>query len=783
MSKETKSKKELLVEIEKLNKKMSKLEKSNKNIREKFEHCSSILNDQPQLICRFNPDGILTYVNYAFCEYHNKTEKQLINSIFFKLLPESDTIDMRKHINDFSPYHNTKVYEHSVEITSGVTKWKQCVYTAIFDKMQKLIEIQLVCRDITEHKLTEERLHKRSTQIQAQMDKHRANAYVVNEMFQQEILVHRQLSADLAIRLRYEKGLEQCSRELFEDSEDTLMRAIKHLLIAANANRVYIFENFEDKKDGLCVRQTNEVVSDGVQPEIDNPILQHVSYKDFSIRWKNILSKGNIVNGMVADFPVEEQKYLEPQGILSILIIPIFVDGKWYGFIGFDDTEHVRKWQDEDIRTLRTAAEMIASYIENKRARTALELEHKQLLSIFDGIDEVIYITDPDTYEILYLNAPAIKNWGNSVGKKCYIALQGMQTPCEFCSNEHILGKNFGKVHTWEFQNMLNKRYYRCMDKAILWHNGKYVRFEIAVDITDRKKAEYELKKTEKLYSSSINTITDYIHVVDKDLRFVLINKAFKDINKTLGLETDVIGRKVQEVYPFLGKNIIEQYMRVIRNSETLRTEESNIVAGKKIHTETSKSPIVEDGKITGVLTHMRDITKRKQYEAELQQAKRTLEDKVTERTEELTILNEQLKSLNKTLFEEQKLFTSGNIVIFKWQNTNDLFVDYVSPNVNQVLGYTAYKFQTGKVKYADIIHKDDLKRVLKEMKDAVKIGADSFQHDDYRIVRGNGVIIWVMANISIIRDDNGEVSHFLGYIMDVSEHRKMKKLLSKKQD
>ncbi|NLX12434.1 MAG: GHKL domain-containing protein [Phycisphaerales bacterium] len=122
-----------------------------------------------------------------------------------------------------------------------------------------------------------------------------------------------------------------------------------------------------------------------------------------------------------------------------------------------------------------------------------LDLQRQRLLSIFDSIDEGIYISDPDTYEVLYVNEALRKFWKDAVGTKCYQTFQNLSEPCPFCTNDHIFGKNQGKTYIWEFYNKAMNRWYRCIDKAIHWPDGRMVRYEMAVDITDRKLAEEEL--------------------------------------------------------------------------------------------------------------------------------------------------------------------------------------------------------------------------------------------------------------------------------------------------
>ena len=120
-------------------------------------------------------------------------------------------------------------------------------------------------------------------------------------------------------------------------------------------------------------------------------------------------------------------------------------------------------------------------------------MEHLQLLSILDGINEAIYISDPLTHEMLYANQALVNSFGRFSGKKCFDYLQNMDAPCSFCSNGKIFGNNAESSYTWEFKNKKNDRWYRCMDKAIKWPDGRMVRCEIIVDIDDMKRNEEEL--------------------------------------------------------------------------------------------------------------------------------------------------------------------------------------------------------------------------------------------------------------------------------------------------
>lgn len=103
----------------------------------------------------------------------------------------------------------------------------------------------------------------------------------------------------------------------------------------------------------------------------------------------------------------------------------------------------------------------------------------KEALKIFDAIDEMVYVSDPKSYELLFTNQNLNKSIGkgeNLVGKLCYQVLQGNDKPCDFCTNHQLFTKNNDETVVWEFQNQINGRWYRLTDKKIRWFDGREVR-------------------------------------------------------------------------------------------------------------------------------------------------------------------------------------------------------------------------------------------------------------------------------------------------------------------
>ncbi len=148
---------------------------------------------------------------------------------------------------------------------------------------------------------------------------------------------------------------------------------------ATNVSRVYIFENFI-QNGATYSRQILEWTAEGIVSELYIPELQSVPHTDSSFeRWAGILSKGDPVFGLVKEMPLAEQKVLGPQGIISVMAVPIFVSGRWYGFLSFDECHYERNWSSSELNTLLTASNIIGAAIERQNTERELVMLNKTL--------------------------------------------------------------------------------------------------------------------------------------------------------------------------------------------------------------------------------------------------------------------------------------------------------------------------------------------------------------------------------------------------------------------
>lgn len=155
---------------------------------------------------------------------------------------------------------------------------------------------------------------------------------------------------------------------------------------------------------------------------------------------------------------------------------------------------------------------IVRDITDRKLADMALQASHKQFLTVLDGIDATIYVVDMKTYEILFMNKHMKESFGRDyTGELCWQVFRNESRPCLACPIDKLCDEN-GKptdVFVWSDKNPVTGKWYINHDRAIEWTDGRWVKLQIATDITDLKKMEEELRQARK--RESIGTLTSGI--------------------------------------------------------------------------------------------------------------------------------------------------------------------------------------------------------------------------------------------------------------------------------
>ncbi len=289
--------------------------------------------------------------------------------------------------------------------------------------------------------------------------------------------------------------------------------------------------------------------------------------------------------------------------------------------------------------SIKMALKLFNAKTLNKQSEEELRKSHARMLAVFDGIEEPIYVSDPETFEILFVNRILENIFGEPGNRRCYEYLQGRNSPCPFCTNDLIFGENLGLTHLWEFRNESNGRLYKCIDRSISWPNGRNVRYEMAVDITERNRAEERLQQL----SSIVEQAEEMIIYTDSEFNISYMNPAAERIT---GYALDEVKGKKPSLFSADPQNDArhEQFFALLQEGSINKQEYLNRHKnGSEYVTQASITPIRnDDKKIIGYVSFQRDTTELKKEEMLMAQTRNNYETFFNTIDDFLFVLDEQ---------------------------------------------------------------------------------------------------------------------------------------------
>ncbi len=125
-------------------------------LKKNMEKYKIVVEDQTELICRYDSSWKVSFVNDAYCKYFGKRKQDLLGKSFMPLIPAKDRHKVIENHKRVTKENSVVYYEHRVVTPFGEIRWQQWSNRGILDKNGKLTEYQAVGRDITERKVAEE---------------------------------------------------------------------------------------------------------------------------------------------------------------------------------------------------------------------------------------------------------------------------------------------------------------------------------------------------------------------------------------------------------------------------------------------------------------------------------------------------------------------------------------------------------------------------------------------------------------------------------------------------
>jgi PAS domain S-box-containing protein len=318
--------------------------------------------------------------------------------------------------------------------------------------------------------------------------------------------------------------------------------------------------------------------------------------------------------------------------------------------------------------------------------------------------------------------------------------------------------------------------------------NGKlYGRLWLHIDITERKTLENALRQNEEQLRLFIEHAPAALAMFDLKMRYVGVSQRWM-ADYRLG-NMNIIGKSHYEVFPEITPRWREIHKRALRG-EMLKADDDEFVRVDgtvqwlkwEVHPWHSAP-----GVVGGIVIFSEDVSDRKRAEIaardkeiRLHEVNIELEQRVRERTAALTAINVQLQEeiSERRIAEEdargatahfQNLVEQVPGVVYSLAADNSFYIQFVSPQLETLLGFPVSAWTTDRSLWFRSIHPDDLRDVIGAF-EALQPNAPPVQIE-YRLTTVDGRYLWVADSIRAVEDERGIVS-YRGVITDITERK-----------
>jgi PAS domain S-box-containing protein len=299
------------------------------------ERYRQLAESDADLVCRWQPDSTLTYVNDAYCAFFRRDAASLLGTPWLDLLPADARSTVSATLRSLAGHPRAVRYEHQVTGPDGGARWQEWKDIPILDRSGRLVEFQSVGRDITARKAAEAALHRR-------LEIERTIGGISARLIRAE---GASLQAEIAA------GLESLGR-------------------FAHADRAHIYILAEDGRAMDLAHRWQDGGVDACPPCPDRLAVADVPWLVGALRRLETVNASP--SSALPPEAAAERAMLADRNVRSLLAVPLLDGGQPAGFICFHAVRAEVAWTEDEVLLLRLAAELFGSALARERMRVAL---------------------------------------------------------------------------------------------------------------------------------------------------------------------------------------------------------------------------------------------------------------------------------------------------------------------------------------------------------------------------------------------------------------------------
>lgn len=335
------------------------------------------------------------------------------------------------------------------------------------------------------------------------------------DQLKQELDDRRKMEVDLRQRESILEAVTFAAEQFLNtpDWRSKIVPVLERLGHTIQASHAYLFEIHTGVHAESLSSLRFEWTAPGFASDLENPEFQNMPIlEDGFERYYESMKAGEPFIGSTPSLLPGEMEYFASLGIKAMVEVPLFVDGNWWGTIGFDDMEIEREWSPAEVDALKIAAGVLSAAIQRQKADSAVQESERMYRQAIEAAGAVPYYQDYELNNYTFMGKGIQDITGYAPAEINPVIWDGMVLETELSGElaghdetDAIRMVREGRVKAWRCDYHIRARDEKTRwiaDSAVeLFGEGgiSYGSIGIMQDITERKLVEANLRQREAL--------------------------------------------------------------------------------------------------------------------------------------------------------------------------------------------------------------------------------------------------------------------------------------------